>query len=700
MLICLDCEKELRDEYAERIRKKNGIEYSNMLQHSKIKRQLLDEDNNSTFSRESYYTDNNSYNPNNEKFKINNRFKLQSHQKNDINELNIYDNFDLNQDRLSFHSYNGIITDYSKRRKKNKIKNNSKQNKEISNNYINKQKEVQDNKRKEKYRYINENDKNERANEKKSNHYNNRKQKNIFEDEERESYGDRYNDIENDDNYSNKSEKEMIINNNKNNYFNINEENGTDKDDDQDNINSNNNIKNDNNNYYYINSNSSKNINKKNKSLPNKNNDINIEINNCKFISEREENSFSNKNKNFDNIQDKKDNKGNKYDNRNYPFNTKKRNESKEKEEKESQLNDSNFQKNLNEKNILNESDEKLSQKDEIYNSIYYEKNKNDVFNDESKYIRKDKIKRKKKVNNINKLNEEYYKEQSIQDSEENELEKEDESNKNIGNIIFNNKYINKNVNNQNKDKDHYYQNNIENNNKRILYQDFYFKEVSFSSSLSSVRSSINSSSNADENNYDLRKSYPEDGKKKRITNEATNDIVPEDEFDRYIFEEINKLRENPKSFVQKIESAKKNIGVDKRNNYIYKGKQTILLNNGIYAFENAIKHLSVLRNMKKLIYNPEFNIKLPSNEEEIIDRKYQNNKVDILLKNNIKIKSFWREVIKDPEECFLLMIIDDCGHNCGVKRKDLLDPKMTSIGINSINFGKYFACYIQLGKK
>jgi len=699
MLICLDCEKELRDEYAERIRKKNGIEYSNMLQHSKIKTQLLDGDNNSTFSRESYYTDNNSYNPNNEKFKINNRFKLQSHQKNDINELNISDNFDLNQDRLSFHSYNGIITDYSKRRKKNKIKNNSKQNKEISNNYINKQKEVQDNKRKEKYRYIDENDKNERANEKKSNHYNNRKQKNIFEDEERESYGDRYNDIENDDNYSNKSEKEMIINNNKNNYFNINEENGTDKDDDQDNINSNNNIKNDNNNYYF-NSNSSNNINKKNKSLPNKNNDINIEINNCKFISEREENSFSNKNKNFDNIQDKKDNKGNKYDNRNYPFNTKKRNQSKEKEEKESKLNDSNFQKNLNEKNILNESDEKLSQKDEIYNSIYYEKNKNDVFNDESKYIRKDKIKRKKKVNNINKLNEEYYKEQSIQDSEENELEKEDESNKNIGNIIFNNKYINKNVNNQNKDKDHYYQNNIENNNKRILYQDFYFKEVSFSSSLSSVRSSINSSSNADENNYDLRKNYPEDGKKKRITNEATNDIVPEDEFDRYIFEEINKLRENPKSFVQKIESAKKNIGVDKRNNYIYKGKQTILLNNGIYAFENAIKHLSVLRNMKKLIYNPEFNIKLPSNEEEIIDRKYQNNKVDILLKNNIKIKSFWREVIKDPEECFLLMIIDDCGHNCGVKRKDLLDPKMTSIGINSINFGKYFACYIQLGKK
>ena len=103
---------------------------------------------------------------------------------------------------------------------------------------------------------------------------------------------------------------------------------------------------------------------------------------------------------------------------------------------------------------------------------------------------------------------------------------------------------------------------------------------------------------------------------------------------------------------------------------------------------------------MNKLKYNPEFNIKLPSNEDEINDRKYQNNMVDELLKNKIKIKSFWREIIKDPEECFLLMIVDDCGNNCGFKRKDLLDPSMNSIGISSIKLGKYFACYIQLGKK
>ena len=100
---------------------------------------------------------------------------------------------------------------------------------------------------------------------------------------------------------------------------------------------------------------------------------------------------------------------------------------------------------------------------------------------------------------------------------------------------------------------------------------------------------------------------------------------------------------------------------------------------------------------MEKLKYNPKLNIKLPSTEEEINDRKYQKEMVNDLLKNKIKIKSFWREIIKDPEECLTLMIVDDCGNNCGFKRKDLLDPRITSIGINSIKIGKYFACYIQL---
>ena len=181
MLICLDCEKELRDEYLERIRKENRTKYSIKLKHSKIKRELSDGDNNSTFSRESYYTDNNSYIPNNDKFRANKRFELQYHIKNNINELNMTDNLDSEQDKLSFHSYNGITTDYSKRRKKNKIKNNIRQIEEIPNNFNN-----------------------------------NSKNQYFFEDNKKERNGERYNEIEKDDIYSNKGEKEILINNNRN----------------------------------------------------------------------------------------------------------------------------------------------------------------------------------------------------------------------------------------------------------------------------------------------------------------------------------------------------------------------------------------------------------------------------------------------------------------------------------------------------
>ena len=206
MLICLDCEKELRDEYLERIQKENGSKYSIKLKHSKIKRELSDGDNNSTFSRESYYTDNNSYIPNNDKFRTNKRFELQYHIKNNINELNMPDNFAPEQDKLSFHSYNGITTDYSKRRKKNKIKNNIRQIEEIPNNYINKLKDIQYNSGKEEYRYIDENNKNES-----NNNSNNNKIQYFFEHNKKERNGERYNEIEKDDIYSNKSEKEMII---------------------------------------------------------------------------------------------------------------------------------------------------------------------------------------------------------------------------------------------------------------------------------------------------------------------------------------------------------------------------------------------------------------------------------------------------------------------------------------------------------
>ena len=557
MLICYDCVNELKNEYLEKIKKEKGLKYTIERQRSKIKRQLLD-DEDSRLSIKSYYTDNNSYIP-----------------KNDYRKMVKY------EDNPLLHSYNEIFTDYSKRRKKNKIKNQKKENKNNFNNYINRQEEMNHN----------------------------------LDNKNKRKIQDRYEDKDNN---------------------------------------------------WNINSNPFQDINRNIKSSLNEDHKINNKYSN-----------YDKKDINY-NAEDKNNNlylKGN--DENNFDnYDKKKINYSEFKSEKD-----------FNERN---------SKDEDIYDSIFYERCENPMVNGESNYIKKNKNKKKSKNDNkvIKKaetkeanINQNKETTLSNQEGKSNELSKETEEN--LRNVVFNNRYINNYYRSDVTEK--FSSDNNQIKNRQILYQDFYYKDVSFSA-YSSSRSSVNSLS---ESNNELRTNYPRDGHRQRIKRNKVKE--PENEFDKYIFEQINSIRSNPKSFINKIEAAKKNIGVDKKNNYIYNGKQKILLNNGIYAFDNAIKHLDVLRDMEKLKYNPKLNIKLPSTEEEINDRKYQKEMVNDLLKNKIKIKSFWREIIKDPEECLTLMIVDDCGNNCGFKRKDLLDPRVTSIGINSIKIGKYFSCYIQL---
>ena len=45
-------------------------------------------------------------------------------------------------------------------------------------------------------------------------------------------------------------------------------------------------------------------------------------------------------------------------------------------------------------------------------------------------------------------------------------------------------------------------------------------------------------------------------------------------------------------------------------------------------------------------------------------------------------------------------MIVDDNGDKSGMRRKDLLDPNMKYIGINSIDLKGKFVCYITLTTK
>jgi hypothetical protein len=187
------------------------------------------------------------------------------------------------------------------------------------------------------------------------------------------------------------------------------------------------------------------------------------------------------------------------------------------------------------------------------------------------------------------------------------------------------------------------------------------------------------------------------------IENENMNYIFtttvqrPKDDFSEYIFDNINKIREDPQSFIKVIEQAKKNITLDKKGIFIYKSNVKVALSRGVPAFDETINFLKNLKPMPKLIFSNELLIDYPINEEQIKDRKYMNEQINIKVQNGIPIKSFWRDIIKDPQTCLILMIVDDTGVNSGKKRNDILDPNMQCIGIVSKKIGKSFASYVTL---
>ena len=171
----------------------------------------------------------------------------------------------------------------------------------------------------------------------------------------------------------------------------------------------------------------------------------------------------------------------------------------------------------------------------------------------------------------------------------------------------------------------------------------------------------------------------------------------PGDDFSKFIFNGINSIRENPQSFIQKIENAKKNITVDKKGICIYKSSVKVALSKGIPAFDEAIEFLKNLQPMKKLLFSLELLIPPPDSEDELKDKTYMNEIINEKVQSGIPIKSFWRDIIKDRETCLLLMIVDDTGANSGKKRNDILDPTMQCIGITSKRIGKSFASYVTL---
>ena len=176
--------------------------------------------------------------------------------------------------------------------------------------------------------------------------------------------------------------------------------------------------------------------------------------------------------------------------------------------------------------------------------------------------------------------------------------------------------------------------------------------------------------------------------------------MEPGDDFSKYILSQINQLRANPQAYISTVENAKNNITTDKHGRLIYNGKIKIALSRGEQAFNEAIEFLKTSKATDNLIFNPYLTVEMPKSENEI---KYKNDlryKVEGLVNKGIMIKSFWRDVIKDPELSFLMMIVDDIGEKSGMRRRDLLDPNMKYIGISSVDINGCFVCYFTLSTK
>ena len=176
--------------------------------------------------------------------------------------------------------------------------------------------------------------------------------------------------------------------------------------------------------------------------------------------------------------------------------------------------------------------------------------------------------------------------------------------------------------------------------------------------------------------------------------------MEPSDNFSKILLSKINQLRANPQSYINTIEKAKNNIMTDKHGRLLYNAKIKIALSRGEQAFNEAIDFLRTSKATDKLIFNPYLTVEMPKSENEI---KYKNDlryKVEGLINKGIIIKSFWRDVIKDPEISFLMMIVDDIGEKSGMRRKDLLDPNMKYIGISSVEINGSFVCYFTLCTK
>ena len=176
------------------------------------------------------------------------------------------------------------------------------------------------------------------------------------------------------------------------------------------------------------------------------------------------------------------------------------------------------------------------------------------------------------------------------------------------------------------------------------------------------------------------------------------------------LYEIINKLRTNPIHFIDKIKIYKEKI-IRKDYQFLLPIAKEIFitLNRGPKAFDETIEYLNKVEPMNCLIMKNELKVNVDENNSENYEEvnftsfsfleKIIKEKKKELEKNNqkYKIEGFHYDKSTDnPEISLILQIVDDNMGDCS-RRKNLLNPKFTYIGISTVNIKDNVFCYYML---
>ena len=145
------------------------------------------------------------------------------------------------------------------------------------------------------------------------------------------------------------------------------------------------------------------------------------------------------------------------------------------------------------------------------------------------------------------------------------------------------------------------------------------------------------------------------------------------------------------------LKKIKKSDGTEEER-YIFASKVKVALYRGRPAFEEAIDFLRNQEQVAPLLFDDSICVKVPESEEEIKDKEYMVKKVEEINSKEVTVLAYWRDIVKDPETSFMMMLVDDNAK--GTMRKlDIFNKEFTRIGITSTMIGKMFAAYITFAK-